>query len=60
MNITVIAIGSTGDVLPFLSLGQTLSAHGHRLTIATFPRFQSLVERHGFSFSLPFMGMKNA
>lgn len=51
MNITAVTIGSTGDVLPFLALGQALGARGHHLKIATFPRFQSLVEAHGLSFA---------
>lgn len=51
MNITAVTIGSTGDVLPFLALGRTLRERGHRLTIATFPRFQALVEKHGFAFA---------
>jgi sterol 3beta-glucosyltransferase len=50
MNITAVTIGSTGDVQPFLALG-ALNARGHHLKIATFPRFQPLVEKHGFAFA---------
>lgn len=51
MNITAVAIGSTGDIRPFLALGHALSQRGHNLKIATFPRFQTLIERHGFAFA---------
>ena len=51
MNITAVTIGSTGDVLPLLALGQALNALGHHLEIATFPRFQFLIEKHGLSFA---------
>lgn len=50
MDIAAITIGSRGDVQPFLALGQALSGRGHRLRIATFPRFQADVEKRGFSF----------
>jgi sterol 3beta-glucosyltransferase len=50
MNITAVTIGSTGDVQPFLALGHALHARGHQLTIATFPRFQAMIEKHGFAF----------
>lgn len=51
MEIAVITIGSRGDVQPFLALGQALRRRGHRLRIATFPRFQADVEKQGFSFA---------
>lgn len=51
MDIAMITIGSRGDVQPFLALGQALRRRGHRLRVATFPRFQEDVEKHGFSFS---------
>ncbi len=51
MNITAVTIGSTGDVRPFLALGRALLARGHHLKIATFPRFQPLVGKHGLSFA---------
>ena len=51
MNITVVSIGSTGDVLPLLALGQTLRGRRHRLKIATFPRFQAMIEAHGLDFA---------
>ena len=44
MNLTMLTIGSTGDVKPFLILGSELHARGHQVTIATFSRFQSQVE----------------
>lgn len=51
MNITAVTIGSTGDIQPFLALGHALSKRGHHLKIATFPRFQSLIEKNRFAFA---------
>ena len=51
MKITVVTIGSRGDLQPILALGKMLCSRGHRLRIAAFPRFREDVERRGFSFS---------
>ncbi len=51
MNVVAVTIGSTGDIQPFLALGCVLSKAGHKLTIVTFPRFQALIEKRGFSFA---------
>lgn len=50
MKLTLIAIGSTGDVRPFVLLGRELSARGHQITVVAFARFSSLVQAEGFSF----------
>jgi len=50
MNITMIAIGSTGDVRPFVILGKELSRRGYQIMIAAFPRFEALVKDNGLSF----------
>jgi rhamnosyltransferase subunit B len=46
----LIAIGSAGDVHPFVGLGQTLKSRGHQVTIATCGYFRPLVERVGLGF----------
>ncbi len=50
MNITVIAIGSTGDVRPCMLLGQELNKRGHQVTITAFFRFAELIENNGLLF----------
>ena len=44
------AIGSAGDVHPFLALGIALQSRGHRATILTNPIFQELIEEQGVGF----------
>lgn len=50
MDITIIALGSRGDVLPCAALGRTLREAGHRVRFATFAGFESLVAARGLDF----------
>lgn len=50
MRITMLTIGSTGDVRPYILLGRELSARGHEITIATFSAFEKMVSDAGFHF----------
>ena len=43
-RITIVSIGSRGDVQPYCALGQALADEGHDVTIATEDRLKSLVE----------------
>jgi UDP:flavonoid glycosyltransferase YjiC (YdhE family) len=47
MKIIVPAIGSRGDVQPFIALCQGLKEAGHQVTLATNPTLCSLVESYG-------------
>jgi sterol 3beta-glucosyltransferase len=47
MKIIVCAIGSRGDVQPYLNLCQGLQEAGHAVTLATNPTLCSLAEAHG-------------
>jgi UDP:flavonoid glycosyltransferase YjiC (YdhE family) len=47
MHALLIAIGSTGDMLPFCELARRLRARGHDVTIAANPWFARMVTRHG-------------
>lgn len=49
-NITLLTIGSRGDVQPYIALGKGLLAEGHNVTIATHAEFQPWVEKHGIGF----------
>jgi MFS family permease len=42
MRITILALGSRGDVQPYIRLGQGLRAAGHRVRVATFEAFAAL------------------
>jgi sterol 3beta-glucosyltransferase len=50
-RITIVSIGSRGDVQPYCVLGHALSERGHDVTIATEQRLESLVTTE---FQLPF------
>lgn len=47
MTIVVPAIGSRGDVQPYIALCQGLRQAGHRAILATNPTMRDLVERYG-------------
>lgn len=51
MRVLLLTIGSRGDVQPFVALGAGLIAAGHRVTLATSPRFRSVVEEAGLAFA---------
>lgn len=50
MRVLVVAIGSAGDVHPFVGVGQALSLRGHDVHVLTNPYFQNVVERAGLHF----------
>lgn len=47
MHVTIIALGSHGDVLPCAALGRALQRAGHQVRFATFEGFRQMVEAHG-------------
>jgi sterol 3beta-glucosyltransferase len=52
MRIAIIAIGSRGDVQPYIALGQGLRKAGHTVRLATNKDFEDLVKAHGLEFWL--------
>lgn len=50
MNVLVFALGSHGDVHPFVGIGIGLRRRGHRVAIATNEYFQELVEHARLEF----------
>jgi len=50
LNITILAIGSRGDVQPYVALGTGFQEAGHHVTIAAVEAFRELVERYGLNF----------
>ena len=50
MSILMLAIGSRGDIQPFIALALALKQYGHRIRLATHPTFKSFVEQHNLEF----------
>ena len=50
MDVTILALGSRGDVLPYATLGKGLKAAGHQVCIATFENFEPMINGIGLSF----------
>ena len=50
MRFTMICIGSTGDVKPYVLLGRELQSRGHDVAICAFGEFEGLVCANGMRF----------
>lgn len=50
LDALLITIGSHGDVHPFVGIGRTLLARGHRVRVATNPHFAPMITRAGLAF----------
>lgn len=50
MHITILALGSRGDVQPYATLGSGLKAAGHQVRFITFENFSSLVAENKLDF----------
>jgi len=50
MRLTIIAIGSRGDVQPYVALGVGLQQAGHQVCVATHSAFEELVRSRGLRF----------
>lgn len=51
MRITLLTVGSRGDVQPFVALGIGLRGAGHDVRLATHPRYERLVTGAGLEFA---------
>lgn len=51
MRISMVAIGSTGDVRPYVLLGKELKKRGHEVTIVCFDMTEKLVTEAGLNFA---------
>ncbi|MGK5685284.1 glycosyltransferase [Actinoplanes sp. URMC 104] len=52
MRIAIMAVGSRGDVVPYVGLGVRLEQAGHEVTVATHAVFEKLVTGHGLGYAL--------
>ena len=50
MQITIVTIGSRGDVQPYIALGLGLQACGHKVKLASFKPFEKFVTGYGLEF----------
>lgn len=50
MRIAIIALGSRGDVQPYIALGKGLKAAGHTVRLLTHENFEWLVDSQGLEF----------
>jgi rhamnosyltransferase subunit B len=50
-RILISALGSEGDVAPMAWLGERLQARGHRVTLATSPRFAAAAEKRDLALA---------
>jgi sterol 3beta-glucosyltransferase len=54
MRIAIVALGSRGDVQPYVALGKALKSAGHTVKLVTHENFETLVTSHGLTFcSMP-------
>ncbi len=52
MRITILAVGSQGDVQPYAALGGGLARAGHSVCLASHETFREMAKRCGLGFSL--------
>ena len=50
MQIAIIALGSRGDVQPYIALGRGLKKAGHAIRLIATQDFETLVKSHGLEF----------
>ena len=50
MRITIVAVGSRGDVQAHIALGSGLQAAGHQVRLATHTEFEPFVRSYGLDF----------
>jgi rhamnosyltransferase subunit B len=50
MDLILIPLGSSGDVHPFVGLGRSLAARGHRVTVISNGHFEKLIRGAGLNY----------
>jgi UDP:flavonoid glycosyltransferase YjiC (YdhE family) len=51
MRVTILTVGSRGDVQPFLAFGGGLQSAGHKVRLSTHAGYRELVEGQGLEFA---------
>ena len=57
MRILMVTLGSLGDLLPFLTVGQALRARGHEVSLGTSSQLIRYAREAGFDCSSIFDGI---
>eukprot|EP01133_Synstelium_polycarpum_P007913 gene7913-9291_t len=53
LRITILTIGSRGDIQPFIALARALRSHGHDVTLASHELYRDLISRdNGLKFAV--------
>ena len=50
MHAILVTVGSLGDTLPFITIGEELLRRGHSVSVVANGRFRELIEGKGFTF----------
>lgn len=50
LKISILTLGTRGDVQPYLSLGKAFRQRGHQVTLCTDRNFQSMAKSYGIDF----------
>lgn len=50
MHVTILTLGSRGDVVPYLAFGRALRRAGHDVRVITVKEFEPMVREAGFDF----------
>lgn len=50
MKITILTLGTRGDVQPYIALGRSLIKKGHQVCISTGETFKEFIEKNGIEF----------
>ena len=51
MQVTVLTVGSQGDVRPYVALGKGLKSHGYGVRLATHTAFEEMARSNGLEFA---------
>ena len=51
MRVTILTVGSRGDVQPYIALGRELQVLGYEVRLATGPAWEGLVQAHDLAFA---------
>lgn len=51
MNLSIVTVGSRGDVQPYVALGKGLKGAGHSVQIVTDPLFENFICENGLAFA---------